>query len=191
MQIVARYPNPLLAEAAAEFLRQSSIAARSTGRLGGDGITGTTGGGVFEVAVLVREQAGRARELLAEFNASGPQLDPDWEQVSAPDLSRLEDRHRPVCPACGEPLKTDATVMRCPRCGGAANLVELIVAQHGPEALEPCYTIEAQELPDDLVEGAPLACPGCQYPLGGLPPEGVCPECGTPYNKQNLLRGGA
>ena len=189
MRIVARYASPLLAEAAAEFLRQSSIAARSMGRLGGDGIMGTTGGGVFEVAVLVNEQASPARELLQRFNESKPELDPDWEQTTEPDLTKLDPRHRPVCPTCGRLIAVRPDLSACPSCSAPADLLELIVEQHGPDALAPCYTDQAQDLPDDLIESAPLSCPTCHCPLDGLEPEGICPECGAAYSKPDLLRG--
>src|SRR4051812_13894108 len=37
------------------------------------------------------------------------------------------------------------------------------------------------------------ACPDCDYALAGLPPEGVCPECGRPYDQETIVlygRGG-
>jgi hypothetical protein len=30
-------------------------------------------------------------------------------------------------------------------------------------------------------------CPGCDYSLEGLPDEGVCPECGRPYDQQFIV----
>ena len=44
------------------------------------------------------------------------------------------------------------------------------------------------ETPVELpVNSLPLdVCPGCAYQLQGLPPEGVCPECGRPYD-QNVV----
>src|SRR5690242_21157814 len=36
----------------------------------------------------------------------------------------------------------------------------------------------------------PLAqtiCPRCDYDLRGLPPEGTCPECGRPYDRETII----
>src|SRR5205085_1891838 len=34
------------------------------------------------------------------------------------------------------------------------------------------------------------ACPNCDYSLTTLPPEGVCPECGRPYDQQFIILAG-
>jgi hypothetical protein len=189
MLILRRYSNPVLAEAAAEFLRQSSIAARTTARLGGDGITGATGGGVFELAILDAAQADRASQLLAELDLSPAAPEPGWEGEALPDLSRLDPRHRPKCPGCARLLPADDALLACPSCAAPVDIADLIVQQHGPEALAGCYPDEAASLPADLIDSARLSCPACQYPLDGLAAIGPCPECGRPYSKAELLRG--
>lgn len=39
-----------------------------------------------------------------------------------------------------------------------------------------------------IIKHEGLLCPICHYALGGLPPEGVCPECATRYQAADVRR---
>ena len=63
----------------------------------------------------------------------------------------------------------------------------LILERSGPEALASCYEDAAEDIPDEAIQQAIVVCPLCQYSLSELAPRGVCPECGTRYDKAELL----
>lgn len=131
--------------------------------------------------------------LLAVFDAEPVELDDAWEsEIVEPDLSRLDPSLAPACPGCGAVLPLDRPVDACPACSFDVDVPELIAAQHGPAALADCYP----EADDGLELGGlerglgalPLGCTSCGYPLGGLPGEGTCPECGASYGKIAIVR---
>jgi hypothetical protein len=143
--------------------------------------------GRFTVNVDVSTLA-RARELAAEFAASRPAPEPGWEaDVALPDLSILQGRVEAPCPACNHPLPLDPTISACPSCKAPADPVEVLIALHGPEILDACYSQKADPADEDL-RASGIACP-CGYGLTGLQESGICPECGNRYSKKSILRG--
>lgn len=115
--------------------------------------------------------------------------DGTWEEQAQPDLSRLDPALAPACPGCGQLLALTQTADHCPRCACAVDLVELVVASHGPDVLARCYACgdPSDDLPAILLDQAPVSCPKCRYGLRGLDPVGACPACGEPYDKAALI----
>jgi endogenous inhibitor of DNA gyrase (YacG/DUF329 family) len=72
----------------------------------------------------------------------------------------------------------------------AVSSPELIVSEHGPEALDGCFP-ESEEGPtdrptDEQLGEMSIPCPTCGYSLLGLV-KGLCPECGIPFDKRKIL----
>jgi hypothetical protein len=180
------FSSPVLAESAARFLRASGIDARVSSRLGPAGIFGALGHGEYVVNLLDASQRERAEDLLLTFVAHPPEIDPaDLDPL--PDFSRLDPRYRPTCPRCAVVLTPSLALRNCPGCLTPVDPEELIVQQHGPEAMAACYPDEPEALPRELLASVALSCPECRYSLESLSDSGVCPECGTPYSKAELV----
>ena len=147
---------------------------------------GATGHGMYEVMLLDASQSEAAERVLKEQREEPRLEDEELEAKATPDLTKLDPRHLPRCPGCGAVLRVGMS-MRC-GCGREVDVEQLIVEQHGPEALAACYPDEPEQVPESLIESAVLVCPECQYPLESLPNDGICPECGTPYSKALLVQ---
>jgi hypothetical protein len=172
---VRTYPSLVQAQHAAEFLRSNGIIASVLGGVDAFGAVSTLGGR-FTVIIAAPAEDDRARGLLDEFDSEAGTTDLDSQSV--PDLRLLDPRTRALCPACAAPLPLDATVVTCPACAAPANVVEVLLARYGPELLSDCYPPSHQDIPDDVIDEALLACAACEYPLCGLSAVGSCPECG-------------
>lgn len=190
MATARAFPTLLKAQMAAAFLRDSGVPATVLGGLdafGGAGTHGSAGG----YSVVVEDGSLElALELLAQMdeNAGGP--GPEWESQARPDLSRLDPGMEAPCPACGRALPLDASVSACAACGAAVDVAEILVGRYGPEVLAGCYP-DQEDIPEAILDSAVLFCRRCRYPLSGLDPRGQCPECGEPYDKQDILRRGS
>ncbi len=101
------------------------------------------------------------------------------------DLSRLASGLRVTCPACEGSLDPRGGVdgrVTCV-CGARHGAVELIIAQHGPEALEGCTTMRESSGEAATLMHATVKCVRCGHALEGLARRGVCPECGREFDK--------
>lgn len=183
---VRSFNDMVAARIALDFLRINGISARILNEhihqgVGGLGTKFTS----LDLVVATRADQAEAERLLDELEASPPQLDVDWEDRTAPDLSQLDPASHPIwCPNCAESLPLDETASACPACGADIDPVALLIKEYGPEALELCYDT-APPVIDPGVR-ATLTCPACSYSLRDLPDCGRCPECGQLYDKQQM-----
>ncbi len=185
MPNVRSYTTLLEARRAADHLLANGIIARvSEGR---DLLTYQRN----EHFVIIPEasELDRAKALLVELEASPETLDPEWESTTEPDLSLLDPAIKVNCPNCRYSLRGLPQHSKCPECGTPFDLVEVLIAQHGPEVLADCYPEVGPEISQELIDTAAISCPGCGYSLQGLPESGTCPECGSEYSKREILRG--
>lgn len=187
MRTVTRYTDPITARQAAAYLTAHGIVARAVVRI--DAFNPGSSVDIVNPALLET-----ARTLLSQFDLHKPEYLQPLEDQAVPDLSKLPPGVLPTCPSCKGVLPLNAMITCCPLCGGSVNVVDRIVEQHGPEALEPCFPIDPDanfsDLTDEQIARLVLGCPGCQYSLSGLALSGRCPECGQPYDKRDMLNSG-
>jgi hypothetical protein len=188
MPDVRSYPSLLEAQHAADFLRTCGILTTVTGSSEAFPGLGLHFPARFTVIIGDAADLPRARELLDSPDAQ-PAVDPDWESAAIPDLSRLDPRTQAPCPACKALLPLNASITSCSACHAPVDVVQILLDRYGPDLLAACYVEELEDIPEEVLDAANLACPKCQYPLRGLPTNGFCPECGRPYDRQALLRG--
>lgn len=197
MYRIRQYDSPIEANDAAMWLLRHGVLASVVGEHAASlgpyaGFTARHGVGAHTVAIALERQRELAAELLNELAAEPAQFEAGWEELSVPDLRRLDPEHLPLCPACGKTLPADASVTHCPACGLDVDVLGLIAAQHGPEVIEPLLSAgperpAAELFSDDALTAMAADCAGCAYPLDGLPREGVCPECGRAYDKARIV----
>ncbi|MBZ0171343.1 MAG: hypothetical protein K8E66_03095 [Phycisphaerales bacterium] len=196
MYRLRHYDNPIQAQQAAIWLMRHGVLAAVVGdhvsTLGPYvGLTTRHGMGSYTVAIALERQRHEAAELLVLLDAEPAEYESGWEGQSVPDLSGLDPALLPRCPACAERLPADASLEHCPLCRSEVDVLGLIAGEHGPEAIEPLLA-ENQSgvddwITDELLDLVAADCPGCGYPLDGLPHAGACPECGSAYDKRAIL----
>lgn len=130
---------------------------------------------------------GRDKELAARLVAELEQLPrtPALEGgEEEPDLSQLDRAMVVRCDSCSAEMRANAGHAACPVCSAEVDIADLVVQEHGPEALEACYPRE-----DSIVvkPGSGVPCLKCGYWLAGLGVVGVCPECSTTYDKKRTV----
>lgn len=191
MPDVCSYPSRQAATEAADFLRKQGISATVIGD--SDGLAVASGWYIpnnrFAVVIANRSDLDRARTLLRVFNAEKPTFEPDWEKEAEPDLSLLDPRTLAPCPACAKPLPLDASLKQCPACAAPVEVTRVLLDRYGPDLLAACYPQDQEEISEEVLNTANLACSHCQYSLNGLAAAGTCPECGREYDKRLLLLG--
>ena len=191
---VAMYESSAIAHLAAAHLREHGVMA---GVIDGS-VSAVTGAlpsvfrnGAYELYIASKGDEELARELVEQFERDPPEIDPEWEDHVAPDLSLLDRKLIPDCPGCGWAIMAARPLGPCQRCGTKYDLLEMIFERHGPEALAPCYETEAPmaHLSDEEVCAIAIDCPKCSYPLDGLGLRGNCPECGAGFDRRELFNG--
>lgn len=128
----------------------------------------------FDVLLRTNDDLDLAQAVLDAFLASATTLTESLDDLSIPDLSTLDPSLLPSCPACAALLPPDASLSTCPSCAAPVDVVELIIAAHGPEAFA--------KAPDPVTR---FCCGRCGYPRRGLPDPEICPECGTPFDPRS------
>lgn len=175
-----RFASRLQAEHAAMFLRRNDINAIVVG----DYVQVSMGAATpkmlqVELMLLDADRRDEAEALLLEFDSEPIELDPDWETESQPELAGLDlSQFDLSCAFCGYDLAGLEEAGVCPECAAAYDHLGLIVARHGPEALEALYA------------GVPALawvkrdrCRECGGDITNLPTRGRCPNCGRLFDK--------
>ena len=197
MYRIRHYDNPIQAQDAAMWLLRhgvlASVVGDHTASLGPyAGFTSRHGVGQHTVAIALERQRDLATELLVALDAEPASFEHGWEELSVPDLTALPPDLLPPCPGCATTLPPDAKAENCPACGFDVDVLGLIAAAHGPEAIEPILDTRALLPADEAFDDETLAamaadCGACAYPLDGMPRTGVCPECGREYDKARIV----
>lgn len=130
----------------------------------------------------------RSNTLLQDFDTELKGEVPIHEHwAERPALQLLSPELAPPCPKCGRVLALDADLNQCPACDTQVNVEELVVDLHGPEVLVDAYESEPI-LDDSSAMAVPAHCSKCDYVLLGLGITGKCPECGSDFNKDEIVR---
>lgn len=137
----------------------------------------------YEVVIGSKDDVDPAKAFLDDWAKRLPATEPIEmdEDAWVPDLSTLDpDAFGVDCPHCTMPLPMDAAAENCPSCGGAVDVVEIILQKHGPEAL---MHAEAESEPREVATaiGWDEACVSCKASLRGQAFSGRCPGCGSLY----------
>ena len=146
MHIIKRYPHALRAQMAADELNAHGINATVVGGMLEviGPYTGWSAGTPHGVAITSKDDAARALVIIQELESTTP--DDGWEHQSTPDLTRLDPALSINCPHCHSDVRTALHTGICPQCAEPFDPVDLIVQQHGPDALANCYDEPLEEL---------------------------------------------
>lgn len=166
MKVLYTTPSKPEADALVAFLADVSIDAAAVSRVDAYFATHSN----FDIILRTEDDMPLAKSTLEAFLAAPTNMTESLESQAAPDLSTLNPALAPPCPSCNRILALDASLSACPHCHQPVDIIDLIVAAHGPEAFAG--------VPDPVTRHA---CARCGYPRRGLPHPEVCPECGTPF----------
>lgn len=177
-----RYASRLQAEHAAIFLRRHDVHAIVVGDYV-NGILGAASPKMLQVELMLLEPAQRqlADELLEEFDSAPIELDADWERQAEPELHNVDLAGFDLrCAACSCDLDGLPQTGVCPECGGEYDFLALIVARHGPEALEALFG----SAPEMSAFVPRRRCKECGHDITSLPVRDRCPQCGKLFDKE-------
>lgn len=136
------------------------------------------------IAILHKDEEPRTLGLIEEYRSHPPSAEEHGDGDDNPDLALLDPLVRIACPSCNASLQACKNPATCPTCGSEIDAIGLLIDQHGPEVLDPCYeNSNGVEFADE----AGLNCPSCGYWLEGLPRRGICPECAMSYDKDAIV----
>jgi hypothetical protein len=138
---------------------------------------------MLQVELMLLEPAQRdlAGQLLEEFDSAPIELDADWERQAEPELHHIELACFDLrCTGCLYDLAGLSQSGVCPECGGEYDFLALIVARHGPEALEAIFG----SAPDMSNFARRRFCKECSEDITSLPVRGRCPQCGKLFDKE-------
>jgi len=189
---VRRYRSILVAEQAAEFLRSRGVPAAVVGIHGPD-VIGLAGFGGFQdtaldLVIVSKGLRAAAEKLLQEFHTQPRAVEGEWEHLTEPDMSKLDDDVTVRCAQCGAEMLANQAHETCTSCGWTLNIVELVVQQHGPDVLAECYECEPEQGELDAAQYV-VPCPSCGAALDGEDVRGRCSGCGALYDKEEIVRG--
>ncbi len=163
------------AVAARDYLVQNGVPAQLVGGNADATVFSMRNSGVYEVVLATDDDAKLAIYLLEQWSQEPVEMEGELDDHATPDLSVLDAAIAPVCPNCTAVLPLDASLAACPNCDEPVDVAALIVATHGPEALDACY--EASMSSEELMgmDASASPCPACGGPINE---RGACGWCG-------------